>query len=199
VARVVLPGEPITDGQTALRPWRDSDLHAIVRACQDPEIARWTRVPSPYRETDARAYLLQRYDTIQAGESAPFAIVSAPDANRSEGVLLGSIALMRMASGHARAEVGYWLAREARGHGHATRAVHLLCVWGFATLGLERVELFAAVGNGASQRVAERVGFMREAVLRSYLRNGPVRHDAVAYGLLANESGPQNELGPQAR
>ena len=58
-----------------LRPWRDADLPALVAACQDPEIARWTRVPANYGETDARAYLLQRYDLAFAGRSAPFAIV----------------------------------------------------------------------------------------------------------------------------
>jgi RimJ/RimL family protein N-acetyltransferase len=182
VARIALPGEPISDGVTALRPWRDSDVDAIVAACQDPEIGRWTRVPSPYRVTDARAYLLQRYDAIHAGRSAPFAIVAPPD-----GELLGSIALMRPAWEHARAEVGYWLSRDARGRGHATRAVRLICAWGFAELALERIELVAAVGNAPSRGVAERAGFRREAGLRSYIRNSPDRHDAIAYGLLAGE------------
>ncbi len=178
--RIVLPADPITDGVTALRPWRDSDIAAIVAACQDPEIGRWTRVPTPYGENDARAYLLQRYDSIHAGSSAPFAIVEPGD-----GRLLGSVALMRPAWEHQRAEVGYWLAPEGRGQGHATRAVRLICEWGFSALSLERIELLAATGNAPSQRVAERAGFVREGVLRSYIRNGDVRHDMVAFGLLA--------------
>jgi RimJ/RimL family protein N-acetyltransferase len=198
VARVLLPGEPLSDGLTSLRAWRDSDVSAIAAACQDPEIGRWTRVPSPYRETDARAFLLERYDAIHRRRSAPFAIVAPPSAEVQPdgpddwrpvpGTLLGSIALMRPAWEHARAEVGYWLARDARGRGHATRAVRLICAWGFATLELERITLFAATGNLASQRVAERAGFRREALLRSYIRNRALRHDAVAYGLLASEA-----------
>ena len=78
--RIVLPAEPLVDGPTALRPWRDSDLSGLVAACQDREISRWTRVPWPYREADARAYLLQRYDTLYSGISAPFAIVCATSA-----------------------------------------------------------------------------------------------------------------------
>jgi RimJ/RimL family protein N-acetyltransferase len=179
--RLVLPGEPLVDGQTALRPWRDSDIGALVAACQDTEIARWTRVPTPYGETDARAFLLQRYDAIHAGTLAPFAIVAAAD----DQILLGSVALMRPAWEHARAEVGYWLAGEARGHGHATRAVRLICAWGRTSLGLERIELLAATGNAASQRVAERAGFTREAVLRSYMRAKTGRQDMVAFGLVA--------------
>src|SRR5437763_15763633 len=108
----------MVDGPTAIRPWRDSDVSGIVSACQDPEIARWTRVPTPYGEMDARAFLLQRYDAAHAGLLAPFAIVAAEDYSR----LLGSISLMRLEWRHARGEVGYWLAPEARGQGHATRA-----------------------------------------------------------------------------
>jgi RimJ/RimL family protein N-acetyltransferase len=184
MAKIVLSGEPLRDGGTALRPWRDSDIEALVTACQDPEIARWTRVPEHYREADARAFLLQRYDAIRDGTLAPFAIVAAPEGND----LLGSISLMRLAWEHARGEVGYWLAREARGRGHTTRAVRMICTWGFESLGLERIDLLAATGNAASQRVAERAGFTREAVLRSYMRGKDGLQDMVAYALLGDEA-----------
>jgi RimJ/RimL family protein N-acetyltransferase len=181
---VVLPADPLIDSATALRPWRDSDLAPLVAACQDPEISRWTRVPSPYRETDARAYLLQRYDMAFTGQAAPFAIVDA-----GTGGLLGSISLLRIEWPHERAEVGYWLAREGRGAGHATRAVRLISAWGFRALALERIDLLAATGNAPSQGVAVRAGFTREAVLRSYMRGpaGKGRLDLVAFGLLAGE------------
>jgi RimJ/RimL family protein N-acetyltransferase len=181
--RIVLPGDPLLDGETALRAWRDSDLQPLVVACQDPEISRWTRVPYPYGPSDARAYLLQRHDTLHAGTAAPFAIVSSADRDQ----LLGSISLMRFSWQDARAEVGYWLAKDARGQGHVTRAVRLITAWGFRSLGLERIDLMAATGNPASQRVAERCGFTREAVLRSYLPGKEGRQDMVAFGLLASD------------
>jgi RimJ/RimL family protein N-acetyltransferase len=173
----------LVDGSTALRSWRDKDAVRLVAVCQDPEIPRWTRVPTPYGESDARAFLLQRYDAVSAETLAPFAIV--PPA--ADGELLGSIALMHPDWTERRAEVGYWLARDARGHGHATRAVRLICEWGFAALSLEKVELFAATGNPASQRVADRAGFTREALMRAYYvgRDGP--EDMVMYGLLSGE------------
>ena len=180
---IVLAAEPLRDGPTALRPWRDSDRPALVAACQDPEIAHWTRVPSPYGDPDARLYLQQRHDALRAGSSAPYAIVDVVDDRR----LLGSISLMRFAWEHGRAEAGYWLAREARGTGHAMRALRLISRWGFETLGLERIELLAATANAPSQRVAERAGFSREALLRSYFAHNRSRYDMIAYGLLAEE------------
>jgi RimJ/RimL family protein N-acetyltransferase len=185
MARIVLPAEPLVEGDTAMRAWRDSDLHALVQLCQDPEISRWTRVPFPYGEQDARLYLLHRYDAILAGERAPFAIVAPGD-----GPLLGSISLLRIDSDRRRAEVGYMLAVEARGRGHATRAVAAVCRWGFTALKLDRIQLLAATENGPSQRVAERAGFTREAVLRSFTaRPGGGRQDMVAYSLLKSDLG----------
>jgi RimJ/RimL family protein N-acetyltransferase len=180
--RIVLPGDPLVEGDTALRPWRDSDLPQLVDACRDPDIVRWTSVPSAYSEADARNYLRQRYDAALAGLTAPFAIVHA-----SEGRLLGSISLLRFAWSDARGEVGYWLARWARGQGHATRATRLICAWGFGALRLERIDLMAATGNPGSQQVAERAGFTREAVLRSYMRGTFERQDMVMFGLLKGE------------
>ncbi|HLH67041.1 MAG TPA: GNAT family N-acetyltransferase [Solirubrobacteraceae bacterium] len=182
--RHLLPERPLLDGETVLRPWRDDDLKQLVLACQDPEISRWTSVPRPYSEADARAYLRQRHEAAASGSTAPMAIVHLTD-----GRLLGSIALARFHWYHRRAEVGYWLAREARGQGHATRAVRLICAWGLGALGLERIELLAATGNLASQRVAERSGFTREAVLRSHLRGRDGFQDMVVFGLLAGELG----------
>lgn len=179
--RIVLPGEPLGDEPTFLRPWRDSDVRTVTAACQDEEIARWTRVPDNYTESDARAFLLHRYDAILAGSTAPFAIVSGEDQ------LLGSVSLIDIEWTHLRGEVGYWLASSARGLGHATRAVKLICAWGFESLGLERLALYAASGNLASQRVAERSGFTHEAVLRAWYRGKRGYEDVVAYGLLASE------------
>jgi RimJ/RimL family protein N-acetyltransferase len=178
VRRIALPGEPLVNGATALRPWRDSDIPALVELCQDPEISRWTRVPSQYTENDARLYMLHRHDLLHAGASAPFAIVAA-----DAGELLGSVAILRIEWQQLRGEVGYWLGAPARGRGHATRAVQSVCEWAFATLGLERITLLAATGNTPSQRVAELAGFSRELVLRSYARRGPERLDMVCFGL----------------
>ncbi len=183
---IVLPDRPLVDGPTALRAWRDDDVEAIVRACQDPEIARWTRVPEHYGEVDAQAYLLERGASLHAGATAPFAIVASDDLAR----LLGSVSILRLAWEHLRGEVGYWLAPDARGAGHATRAVRLVSGWAFQSLGLERIDLLAAAGNLPSQRVAERAGFTREALLRSHSAGPHGREDMVAFGLFADDHGP---------
>jgi RimJ/RimL family protein N-acetyltransferase len=181
--RIVLSAEPLVDGPTSLRPWRDGDLAALTRIGRDPDITHWMGMPREYRDSDSRAYLMSRYDGLHVGIRAPYAIAASGD-----GELLGSIALAHFAWEDGRGEVGYWLASTARGAGHATRAVRLICAWAFEELGLERIELQAAVGNPGSQRVAERAGFTREAVMRSrWTTYAGERHDMVCFGLLAGE------------
>jgi RimJ/RimL family protein N-acetyltransferase len=130
---------------------------ALVEACQDSEIPRWTRVPSPYSESDARAFLESSARERAEGRAVHLAVVDA-----GIGSLLGSIGLVRVASESGAAELGYWVAAPARGRGVATRAVRLLSRWALDSLRLSRLHILAEPRNLASQRVAERAGFTRE-------------------------------------
>jgi len=162
-----------------LRPWRESDVPAIVEACQDPEIPRWTSVPSPYTEQDARDFVAHGVPGREY--QLQLAIV---DADSDE--LLGSIGLFTHDEGIG--EVGYWMAAAARGRGAATRAVRLVVAWGFESYGYERIQLHTLPGNRASERVAEKAGFTREGVLRSYAVMKGRRTDITMFSLLPGEA-----------
>ena len=179
--RITLPPDPLADGGTFLRRWRETEVPRLVTLCRDEEITRWTRVPTAYGLAAARQWIGESRALVTDGLAAPFAIVGGDD------TLLGSISLMRFTWEDARGEVGYLLGSHARGLGHATRAVRLICRWGFGALGLERIELYAATGNVPSQRVAERAGFTREAVLRRFHTQLGAPLDMIAYGLLPRE------------
>jgi RimJ/RimL family protein N-acetyltransferase len=161
VPPLALPDPPLSDGVIALRRWTAADVPAIVEACQDPEITRWTLVPSPYGEKDARAYLERVADGWDAGVRGSFAVVDG--AGGGHGTLLGATGLEAIDWDQRAADVGYWVAAPARGHGVATRAVELLAGWAFGPLGIERLELRTDAGNAASQAVAARAGFTRSA------------------------------------
>ena len=172
----------ITAGRLHVRPWQPEDAPAVLAACSDPEVVRWTAVPQPYTAEVARAWVEEQAPSLWAsGRGAPFAVLDA-----TTGGLLGSVSLMRLDAGAA--EVGYWLAPEARGRGVATEALAAVCRWGFGALGLGRMTWLAYVGNDASRAVAERVGFTFEGTLRGYLpwRDG-TRRDAWVAGLLPGE------------
>jgi RimJ/RimL family protein N-acetyltransferase len=175
-----LPDPPLNDGVVLLRPFRGEDVPRIVEACRDPEIPRWTRVPDGYTEEDGREFLLLAEEWWAEGSAATFAVTDAPTAD-----LVGSIGLHGISD--AKAEVGYWVAPWARGRGVATGALRLVAAWGLRELGLARIELLADVGNVASQRVAEKAGFQREGVLRSYRELKGSRPDYVVFSLLRED------------
>ena len=88
---------------------------------------------------------------------------------------------------HQFANLGYWVRTSAAGRGVATRATKLAARFGFAELGLNRIEIVAAVDNIASQRVAERAGAVREGILRHRLSINGVPHNAVLFSLVAGD------------
>jgi len=80
------------------------------------------------------------------------------------------------------------LPREGRGRGIATRALRRVSRYGHEDLALERLELTTDIENLASQRVAEKVGFEREGVLRSHVRHPDgYRRDSIMFSLLPDE------------
>jgi RimJ/RimL family protein N-acetyltransferase len=161
----------LTDGTVTVRPLRDADAPALVRACQDPEIPRWTRVPQPYTLEDARGFAAVAATEAAAGLGVALVVTDAG------GVLLGTIGLMEVDRNKGSGELGYWLAREARGRGAATRAVRLVTGWAAEELGLRRLEILTLPGNVASARVAERAGFTATGETRRVARMPPGRRD----------------------
>ena len=163
-----IPSPRLSDGEITVRGARESDIPDIIAACQDPEIPRWTRVPSPYTREDAARFLALAATEAAAGEAIALAIARAEDDR-----LIGTIGLMDVAAGNGRGEIGYWTAAAARGRGATTRAVVLVRDWAVAELGLTELEILAHRDNPPSQRVAERAGFAATGEERSLPRMPP--------------------------
>jgi RimJ/RimL family protein N-acetyltransferase len=181
VPRIPLPAKPLSDGQITLRPWTEADVAALTAACQDPEIPRWTVVPSPYTERHAREFIRNADGDREAGTGLHLAIVD------EDGALLGAVGLASLDWDQCNGEIGYWIARTARQRSVGSRASRLRAIWALTVLGLERLELLAHPENEPSQRLARRAGFTREGLLRKYRRRHGEREDLVIFSLLAEE------------
>jgi RimJ/RimL family protein N-acetyltransferase len=86
------------------------------------------------------------------------------------------------------AEIGYWVDARVRTRGVATTAVRAACRWAFESLVVELIEWRTEVGNVASRRIAEKVGFLIEATLRNRLAQRGTWVDAWVGSMLREEA-----------
>lgn len=180
----VRPPAGLSDGVVSLREWTQADAPAVAAACAEDEIAWWMHlIPQPYTENDAREYIAAVEAAWRDGTGGTFAVVD------QRGEVVGSIGMRVIDALNDVVEVGYWAAAPARGRGLTTRALRLLCGWLFDAVGARRIQLRADVLNIASQRVAQKAGFVREGTLRSsaYNERQARRIDYAVYSLLPGE------------
>ena len=188
----------LSDDRLLLRLPVAADVDDITLACQDPELQRWIPVPVPYERVHGEQWVEDTRRSWAEDRELRWVIVERRAVGATAGPPLsgplGAIGL------HARdptmREIGFWMAPWARGRGIMTDAVRLVCRWGFAELGLGRIEWWANVGNDASRRVAEKVGFTMEGTARGRLLHRGERLDGWGAGLLPGELTDQGPTKP---
>lgn len=134
------------------------------------------------RTSDAEWFIRHAEEGWSSGTEAAFFSCSV-----DSGTPLGGITLHVAGADPGLAGVGYWMHRDERRRGVASDALRLVARWAFSDLRVERLHLTTLSDNEASQRVAARVGFAREGLLRQWAPSREGRLDAVMYALLAQD------------
>lgn len=96
--------------------------------------------------------------------------------------------VMVMMCEHQTGELGCGIVPRARGQGVATEALGLLATWSLTALDLRRLQVLVAQNNQPALQLAERVGFRREGLLRSYWEQDGNRLDVVMFSMLPSEN-----------
>ncbi len=179
----VVDEELVLRGPTVvLRPPRDDDASAVCETVQESvaDVGSWLAWCHPdYDVGDALVWVRGSREARARGEECAFLITDA-----QTGAVLGGCGLDQVDAVNRRANLGYWVRTGATGRGVATEAARLAAEFGLTVLGLGRLEIVVAAGNRASQRVAEKLGAVREGVLRSRFWLGGEPVDALLYSLV---------------
>lgn len=172
----------LTTPRLVLHAPTEADIDAITEACQDPEIPRWTTVPSPYTHEDAAQFVRLSAAQWDAGSEVVWGMYA-------DGELVGMIGLHNMTDHFtgATAELGYWVTAGARGRGYLTEAAAAVIDWGFVGLRLVRIRWQAVAGNIPSARAARALGFRYEGLQRQALTSPRGRDDGWMAGLLPDD------------
>lgn len=156
------------------------DVDRILAAVQEsrPELGRWMPwATEGYGRKEAGWFVATAWLGWDAGTSYEMVVEDADD-----GRLLGLCGLNQIA-GRA-ANLGYWVRTSETGHGVCTRAARAVARFGFEDAGLRRLRLFHAAENIGSQRVAEKIGFIREGRRRAHIVVNGDALDTVLYSLV---------------
>jgi RimJ/RimL family protein N-acetyltransferase len=156
--------------QFRLRPWRESDAARLVETASDAVFQQMLpHSPLPRAVEDVPAYLRRVRLSEANGGRVAWCV-----ADRKTDVALGNVALFEFDTDEpdGTAQVGYWAHPEGRGRGVMAAAVDAVSTWSMRSqadggLGLRRLFLLTAQSNIASQRLAERAGFVRVGTERA--------------------------------
>jgi RimJ/RimL family protein N-acetyltransferase len=168
-------------GPVHIRLYEPADVAEMTAAAREsvPDVLPWMPWCYPnYSEADAAAWIAATLDGHRTGTMYDFAIVD--DAGR----YAGGCGINQISRLSGVANLGYWVRSNATGRGIAPAAVLQLIPWVFLNTPLHRLEIVTAVDNIRSQRVAEKLGAHRDAVLRkrTLVRGQP--SDAVLFSVL---------------
>src|SRR5205823_3985241 len=156
------------NGNIIVRPLRSEDAEALYEAVRESiaEVSPWLAwCHENYSIEESREFLRSRTAKSQGDEWYNFGIFDRANEQR----FLGGVGLNFINRVHQFGNLGYWVRTSATGHNVASNGGRLVAQFGFEELGLHRIEILAAIPNVASQRVAEKIGAVREGVQRKRL------------------------------
>jgi RimJ/RimL family protein N-acetyltransferase len=179
----IFPQVEITTERLLLRAYTEADVEDNV-ALYDHELARrWSNVPAPYTLEDSRNWCTRiTVDIRTSGHGIMWAVT-----DRFTGRLLGCAGFYRTDWRNKITEITAAGVPSAIGHGYAKEACRAMSRWALLDQRFNRLQIMAAVGNPAPQRVAVACGFVREGILRNAGTNRSVPVNMAIYSLIPDD------------
>lgn len=178
--------QPVTLAGTVVRlePLASEHAKDLFAAAQDPRIWRYMSIDPSGSLEDMQAWIAAAWLDADRGSQLPFAIVE-----RARGRVIGSTRYLTISPQHYGLEIGgTWLAAPARRTAVNTECKYLLLRHAFEELDTVRVQFKTDARNDVSRRAIERLGAVREGVLRKHklVQHGDMR-DTIMYSVLDSE------------
>lgn len=164
----------------AIRPYCLEDSSPLLEAALESvhEVSPWLEWCHHGLTLDAvRSWVQGQIEARQAETEFEFVIEGC------HGEYLGGVGLNSIMPGQFVANLSYWVRTSAARRGIAVEAVRLLADWAFTHTKLNRLEIVVALGNYASERVAEKAGAIREGIQPGRLLLHGKQVDAVVFAL----------------
>lgn len=168
--------ESLLNGQGfILRSWRNSDAKDLSKNANSKNI--WKNMhdefPFPYTLEEAKKYLKERVKGLKLKTSLAIVV---------RGEVVGGIGFRPEKDEYRKtADVGYWISEKMWGKGIMTKALKLITKYAFKEFNLCRLEAYVFPWNKSSQRVLEKAGYKREAILKKREIKNKKIYDQILY------------------
>ena len=169
-----------------MRPFRRRDADEMTEAVQvsQMELNEWLPwAHLGYSKGDATNYIRDSMKSWKEERAYDWAIRRLDDPDRH----VGNISVWFVSRSFKTGEIGYWVRTDDTARGVATEVGARALQVAFEELKMHRVILRIAVGNRSSERVAEKLGFFREGILREEIKVRGKWLDHSVWGLLEHE------------
>jgi RimJ/RimL family protein N-acetyltransferase len=171
---------------------RDAGTHDEAIRASLPDLNQWLPwARMDYTSADTTAFIRESINAWKEDRAWDYSVRANDDGRRH----IGNISFWTVSKLGKIAEIGYWVRSDETSKGVCTEAVGLLLNEMFTSLGYHKIVLRIAVGNLASDRVAEKLGFTREGVLREELLIRGNWVDHTLWSLLDREYRAANRSG----
>jgi ribosomal-protein-serine acetyltransferase len=176
-------GVDVREDDLVLRTLDAADAPALFRLidADRDRLGRWLPwVEETRTESDTARFIADAADERRRRRSLVLGILV-------DDALAGTLGLHYLDWFDRSAELGYWVASHLEGRGYVTRAARRTLALAFGSAGLHRVVIRCALDNERSRRVAERLGFRVEGLLREAQWVGGRFLDQHLFALLRRE------------
>lgn len=147
------------------------------------DLQPWLPWAEEYDRGSAQRFIRESVGAWAEGRAFDFTIRAIDDPDRH----IGNVSIWPTSQQNRIGEVGYWIRSGETGKGFGAEATMRATQIGFEEMGLHKVQLRIAVGNVGSDRIAEKIGFIREGVLRDEVKVGARWLDHSIWSMLEPE------------
>ena len=182
-----LSQDPFFTKRFILQPFRRRDIDALNTAVRvsNTELHEWLPwAHLAYGRVEAAHFVRESIKAWRDTRAYDFGIRYRDHDNDLH---LGNVSIWFVSRGFRTGEIGYWTRTDRGGQGIATEVTARLVQVGFDKLNMHRIVLRIAVGNRSSERVAEKLSFVREGILREELKVRGSWLDHTVYSMLDHE------------
>ncbi len=165
-----------------LREITDADTDGIFSCFSNDEVTKYYGQDSIVSTEEANKFVHFFAQSFREKRGIRWAIE-----RKDTKEFIGTIGFNALTLKHKRAEVGYEIHPDHWRKGYAKEALQAVIAYGSNDLGLTRIGAVVFLENLASNQLLEKLGFIKEGVLKRYMYQNGKAYDTIIYGYFPNE------------